>query len=129
MTGGMGRTVRRRRPIWMRFLPAVSMGLLVCGCTESPPPIGSELPGNQALARALFDQRVKARFPVTSAESQMVEELRRERFKVTESSDASRRSKAIRDIQGLCRRTWTISWTARAGQITDVAGAYGEVCL
>ena len=128
--GGMGCTLRRMRPVWMRFLPAVLVGLAVCGCTENAPPIARELPGSLARARELFDQRVKARFPVGPAESQMIAELRRERFEVHEPSDSSGRSKAIRDIQGLpCRRKWTISWTATAGQITDAAGDYGEVCL
>lgn len=108
------------------ILLIITAALCICGCTHTPP-IGRELPRGPERHGVYFDQRVKSRFPVGSDESNLVAELRRERFNVISSPT---RSSAKRDIGGIpCRRIWSISWTAEAGKITDVTGDYGETCL
>lgn len=116
-----------RQSIVRRYmLLAAFTSLCIYGCTESPPPIARDLPPGTFPDR-VFDQWVKSKFPAGSDESNLIAELRRERFNVTYSSS---RSSATRDIGGIpCRRTWTISWTAQTGKITDVTGNYRETCL
>ena len=105
---------------------AAFTALCICACTQLPPPIARDLPAG-SVPDGAFDLQVKSRFPVGSGESNLVAELRLERFEVRYSSP---RSSATRDIGGIpCRRTWTISWTAPGGKIADVAGNYREICL
>src|ERR1700730_11500126 len=66
------------RKLWLVNAPFVlALVLDLSACTDSPPAIGSHLPGTFAVASDAFDQRVKARFPAGSNEAAFRAELAR----------------------------------------------------
>jgi hypothetical protein len=127
-TGGRG--------TWIGSAILVALTLLLSGCA-SPPPIARGLPSAFAEARPVFDQRVRDRFPVGSAEADLQQELHRQGFTVSKTGGeraphylvayefAASRSEGTL----ACKLTWTIYWSAEAGKIANVAGDYGATCL
>lgn len=130
--GGLG-------PSWgtvMKVRLACASALLVAGCLPViPPPIGRDLPPEFAKANPIFNQHVKARFPVGSSESAMIMELRREHFKIGPLNPARPPDKyefwASRSatITFGCGVEWDIFWTAKDDVITTIDGGYGDNCL
>jgi hypothetical protein len=105
----------------------------LAACKDESPQIGRNLPNAFAEARPIFDQRVKARFPIGSSESELLGELRREKFTVTsldqKSSPYGYTKQATAEIARFpCRIWWLISWTAEANKITAIGGMYGSTC-
>jgi len=114
-----------------RLVLVIVATLCVSSCVDGPPEIGRELPRSFEQARPVFDQRVKARFPVGSDETRLLAELRRQHFVVRPSSPLSRYPNAVtyKAHQLVCNVSWTVSWRAEAGRIKEIAGDYGDVCL
>ena len=110
-------------------LSAAAFGL--AACTTNPPPIARGLPTNIQEARQAFSERVPARFPVGSAETDLRAELQRQHFTIRTAGAyrAPYQFSAIVDSPGLCRRTWVILWSALTHQITSIAGDYSVTCL
>jgi len=52
----------------------------LAACAHSPPPIGAHLPGVLRDASDVFDQRVKARFPIGSDERALRQERAKQKF-------------------------------------------------
>jgi hypothetical protein len=104
-----------------------ALGLLACA--DSPPTIGSHLGGSAADASAVFDQHVKACFPVGSDESALRKELLGERFVIIRDKDSPFRFSATYSVSELfCRQDWSIRWDVYAGKITNIGGKYGQIC-
>lgn len=115
-----------------RNLPLLIVAALcVTSCVDGPPEIGNRLPQNFAQARPVFDERVKARFPVGSEETRLVAELRRQHFKIQPPGVGPRYASSARydASQIVCRVSWIISWSAEQGRVKEIAGDYAEVCL
>jgi hypothetical protein len=51
------------RKLWLVNAPSVlALVLNLSGCSDSPPAVGSHLPGTFAVASDAFDQRIKDRY-------------------------------------------------------------------
>src|SRR5271154_6038946 len=97
-----------------------SVTLVVCGawllsaCANRVPPIAQGLP--RAFGPTSdFDARVRQRFPVGSAERNLVAELRAEEFTIMDLHDSAEqyRHNAYYEHHAFpCRETWAIKWTA-----------------
>jgi hypothetical protein len=110
-------------------IPAMFAALDLLACADSPPTIGSHLDASTAEASAVFDQRVKARFPVGSDEGHLREELVRERFVIIRDRDSPFRFSATYSVSELfCRRDWSIRWNMDDGTITDIDGNFWLTC-
>jgi hypothetical protein len=69
------------RTLWLvGTIVVFALVLDLSACFDSPPAIGSHLPGTFAVASDALNQRVKERFPVGSGESALRAELKRERL-------------------------------------------------
>ena len=115
-----------------RNIPLVIFTLLcVSACVDSPPEIGSSLPSDFQQARPDFDQRVKELFPVGSDETRLLAELHRQHFAISRAADTSHYSNSAtyEAHQFVCDLLWTISWSADAGRIKEIAGEYRNFCL
>jgi hypothetical protein len=92
--------------------------------------IGSHLPGTFAVASDVFDQRIKARFPVGSDEAALRAELGREGFAIRRDKDLPLDSYARCHANELvCAADWVIRWNRVDGKIANIEVTYKEVCL
>ncbi len=104
-----------------------ALGLLACA--DSPSIIGSHVGASADESSAVFDQQVKARFPVGSDENALRVELVRERFVIIRDKDSPFRFSATYGASELfCRRDWIIRWNVNAGKIADIGGKYWLTC-
>lgn len=106
--------------------------ICLCACVDTPPPIAKGLPNKFADVPSAFDQRVKERFPLGSAESALVAELRREHFGIRERTEPNSpfHFSAAREVGDfVCKRRYEISWNASSGTIADVGSAFSVTCL
>jgi hypothetical protein len=108
------------------------IGFGLSGC-QGTPTIAKNLSGRtwKELNDA-FNARVQWRFPVGSSEAAMLTELKREHFKPDTPGKSVPRYQfsVLRDLPGLpCRQFWRVEWNSDAGNITDIEGGYGGVCL
>lgn len=121
----------------MKAQLACAAALLLASCLPViPPPIGRGLPPEFAKANPIFDEHVKARFPVGSSEAAMIAELRRERFKIGPLNPARPvkdkfefGAKRTATITFGCNVEWIIYWAAKGDMITDIQGGYGDSCF
>jgi hypothetical protein len=108
---------------------ATFTALSLLACAESPPTIGSHLGASADESSAVFDQQVKARFPVGSDESALRKELLGERFVIIRNKDSPFRFSATYSASELfCRQDWIIRWNVNAGKIADIGGKYWLTC-
>jgi hypothetical protein len=106
--------------------------LLLSACGDGAPVIGRDLPRSWSDRTPYFDNRVKQRFPIGSDETKLLEELRNERFSISDIHDPSRHFtfSALYEHSDLaCRETWMISWRADHGKVANIQGNYRQVCL
>ncbi len=91
------------------------------------PVLGQNLPQLYADAKKVFNERVKARFPVGMNEARLIEDLRSQGFKVgPELCPSSFRTATI--TRGLIVQTfWSVRWEVSAGRIESVWGVYGFI--
>jgi hypothetical protein len=116
--------------------------LLVLGACATEPEIGQGLPGaspgaspGQSIdAGAAFDRRIKARFPVGSAEAGVVAELTHEGFKISPCADPKGKGCAFQHFAiwtraaSACKRDWQVLWEAADGRVTRIEGRYYANC-
>jgi hypothetical protein len=119
-------------PTHRRVTFAIFSILAISACTNSTPPIARDLP--RAFGPTSdFDRRIQQRFPVSSDETVLVAELRKERFSIDETPDRSgtyRHSAHYVRQDIACRTSWTIRWNGEQGKIIKIEGRYsGEICL
>lgn|SRR5208283_1815354 len=108
---------------------AVFSMLSLWSCADSPPTVGDHLNASAAEDSAVYDQQVKARFPVGSDESALRVALARERFVIVRSTGSRFRFSAAYSASELfCRKDWSILWSAYAGKIADIGGRYWLTC-
>jgi hypothetical protein len=119
------------RPTRWNLVFAGLGGLSLTACTTAPPPIARGLPANIQEARRAFAERVPARFPVGSSESDLRAELHREHFAIraADPRQAPYQFTALVDHPGVCRLRWGISWSAADDRITAIGGSYSADCL
>ena len=78
-----GRQKQSYRGEIMKWVYLATFSILVlCGCADAPPPIGSDLHGPVNEVALAFEQRVKKQFPVGSDESVLRADLMREKFAI-----------------------------------------------
>ncbi len=108
---------------------AMFAALGLSACADSSPTIGSQLGASADESSAVFDQRVKARFPVDSDENALRAELVRERFVIIRDKESPTRFSAAYSVSELfCRRDWIVRWNVNAGKIADIGGKYWLTC-
>ena len=104
--------------------------VLLSACADSPPAIGSHLPGSFSEASDAFDARVKARFPVGSDETALRAELAREKFVVsTDKDSASDFAARYHADELVCGASWVIRWSVAEAKVAAIGGTYREICL
>ena len=109
----------------MRWLH-IPFFVLLIACQPDTPEIAKGLPSDVEDGTRIFDQRVKAQFPVGSDEQKLLAELSRQGFKrkLLDGYDGVRSTNYAR---GDAMRTyWTVHWRERRGKITEVRGVYGR---
>jgi hypothetical protein len=108
----------------------MALVLALSACANSPPAIGSHLPGTFAVASDVFDRRIKSRFPVGSDETALRAELEREGFMITPDKDSLLDFVARYHANELiCGADWVIRWSGSNGKIVNIEAIYKEVCL
>ena len=106
------------------------MALGLAACTDSPPPIGSHLPGVFKEASDAFDLRLNQRFATGTDEELLRRELVRERFVIsTDPGSPFDFSARYTAHELVCRADWSIRWSVFAGKIAAIRGNYAEICL
>jgi hypothetical protein len=104
--------------------------LALAGCAAAPPRIGAGLHGSVEEVQAEFDRRVRAQFPIGSAETVLRAELVREKFRIRRDKDSPFSFSANYASNYIaCRLDWTIRWSVYAGTIADIAGHWQQTCL
>ena len=119
------------RKIRANLLLLCAMALLpgLDGCAHEPEAL--PLPEPSVEASALFDQRVKARFPPGSSLARLRTALATEQYIISDTTNpgallpyaATRKAVNI-----VCQLAWTISWNTADDRVTAVAGQYHAVC-
>lgn len=90
------------------------------------PPIGRDLPSNYAEGERVFDERVKAEFPIGSSEAVLIKELHRQGFSVDLAPKWAGAGATI--TKGLITKTiWSVRWRAKADRIQEIWGIYGAI--
>jgi hypothetical protein len=106
------------------------MTLILPACADSPPAIGSHLPGTFSVASDAFDQRVKARFTIGLDETALRAQLTQERFIIRRDKDSPFSFSANYHANELfCAADWVIRWSVFEGKVAAISGSYKEICL
>ena len=92
------------------------------------PPIADKLPADVRDAERVFDQRVRAAYPVGSAESAVISELQNGGFKISPRGPDGYRSADIQRGSAICTTIWSVRWKADAKSITEAFGVFGHRC-
>jgi hypothetical protein len=88
------------------------------------PSIGRDLPPKYDEGERVFDERVKAEFPIGSSEARLIKALRSQGFPPASSTDMA--SATI--TRGLIMKTiWSVRWRAKEDRIEDIWGVYGGI--
>jgi len=85
--------------------------------------------GTWEVVSERFDSRVKRAFPIGSSEDQMIQELRRQGFSLTDEGEASgQENEAVRrEDNWVCNIGARVYWRADAGgELIAIRGAYRE---
>lgn len=88
------------------------------------PLIGRNLPSNYDEGERIFDERVRATFPIGSSEAALIQALRRQGFSV----DPGPRWASATIKRGLIIKTiWSVRWRAEADRVREIWGVYGAI--
>jgi hypothetical protein len=105
-----------------RFGGAPALPALLQGLTDTRNPAAQEA----------FVQRLRARFPVGSPETELVEELRKEGFRLKVDAQPPQREASYdraAGLQDVCRRGGNVRWSAdEVGKLTDISGGFYVYC-
>jgi hypothetical protein len=95
---------------------------------SSVPPIARNLPSKISVADTEFKGRLKSRYPVGMAESDLVHDLNEQGFRPPVSYRDSKYTTFSR-ASIPCELTWTVIWHADPeGKLIDVEGSYSAAC-
>jgi len=119
----------------MKTAPVLILSvLLVLGGCATAPQIGQGLPGASADAGPAFDRRIKAKFPVGSAEAEVLSQLTRDGFKISPCADPKGQGCAFQHFAiwtraaSNCKRDWQVLWESQDGRVTRIEGRYYTDC-
>lgn len=96
------------------------------------PEFARDLPPKFTDGSAVFNDRVRSKFSATQKETEIVNELRKEGFKIIDGvNEVGRRQAILSGSKFPCKLLWKVSWRVdKVGVISDVMGYYGEAgCL
>jgi hypothetical protein len=91
--------------------------------------LGRGLPETFGPAAPYFDTRLKERFPVGSDATKLVTELRNEGFAVKGAREPNQFSARYQAHGLVCKKSWTVHWTAEQGKIAAISGSHNQACL
>lgn len=100
--------------------------MTACGVAseaEKIPEIARGLPATYAEGEKIFDARLKARFPVGTSETDIVEELKRQGFSISEGPRG--RFATFIEKRLVVSNVWNVGWEADNGMLSMVWGIYG----
>lgn len=89
------------------------------------PELASGLPRKYSEGEAIFDARVKQRFPPGTAEHILMAELARQGFELDKSAGAYRSATFSRGF--ILRTIWSVRWKSSGGQVEDIFAIYGVI--
>ena len=92
-----------------------------------PPALGRDLPSNYAEGERVFDERVKARFPIGMSEAELIKDLASQGFSVWSDPDKADLKTATVTRGLIFRNLWSVRWRVKSEQIEDVWGVYGVI--
>jgi hypothetical protein len=92
------------------------------------PPIADKLPADVRVAEKVFDQRVKAAYPVGSAEKTAIAQLQKSGFEISPPRPEGYRLADIQRGNAICTTIWSVRWKAEAKSITEAFGVFGHRC-
>src|SRR5947207_1140623 len=87
------------------------------------PSLGRNLPRLYAEAERVFDERVRAQFPIGMAEARLIGDLRSQGFRIGPEQCPSRMATITRGL--IVQTMWSVRWEVSAGRIENVWGVYG----
>ena len=116
----------------MRYLFITMIFGLTTACSSASnqplPPIADKLPVDVRVAQKVFDQRVKAAYPVGSAEKTAIAELQKNGFEISPLGPDGYRSADIHRGSAICTTIWSVRWKAEVNSITEALGMFGHRC-
>lgn len=90
------------------------------------PALAKDLPSDFEEADAVFEARIRNRFPAGTSEQEMVETLASQGFSIA----PDRKIATFEDSNIVCRLIWRVSWeTGSDRKLTGVDAVYGGLCL
>ena len=109
-------------------LRAAAAGLLLIlgGCTRPIPEIGRGLSQTVPEGQDAFDERVKARFPVGSASTEIVKALLAQGFEESSSPQVRLRTFDYRNGGFPVHTLWSVRWREKEGRVTEIWGVFGH---
>ncbi|WP_263588941.1 hypothetical protein [Sphingopyxis sp. GC21] len=90
---------------------------------ERIPEITRDLPATYAEGGPIFDARLKARFPLGTAENAIIEELERQGFSIKEGPHG--RFATFVEKKLIVSNIWNVGWEAENGAVSKIWGVYG----
>lgn len=90
------------------------------------PELGRHLPSNYDQGEKLFDERVKAHFPIGMSEPDLIETLQKQGFRIN-SYDSIECKSATFEKGVVLRTVWSVRWREREGRISEIWGVYGGI--
>lgn len=116
----------------MRYLFITMVFGLTTACSNASnqplPPIADKLPADVRVAQTIFDQRVKAAYPLGSTENIAIAELQKNGFAISPLGPDGYRSADIQRGNAICTTIWSVRWKAEANSITEAFGVFGYRC-
>jgi len=89
----------------------------------TPPPIGRDLPAGFRVAEQVFQQRVEEQFNTGMRTSDLITELERQGFVISENIAQFEKSAFP------CMLVWAIYWDDENGTATNLGAVYSGLCL
>jgi len=111
------------------LLIGVALLVLLSACSDRAPPLGRGLPETFGPTAPYFDTRLKERFPVGSDATRLLTELRNEGFAVKGDREPNQFSARYQAHGLVCKKSWTVYWTAEQGKIAAISGSHNQACL
>lgn len=108
------------------FSLLVASIVTACDIVSGPgqiPEIARDLPATYVEGEQVFDARLKARFPVGTAESAIIEELERQGFSINEGPHGGFATFIEKRL--IVSNVWNVGWEAENGTVSKVWGVYG----
>jgi len=91
------------------------------------PALGHDLPSNYAEGTKVFDERVKAKFPIGMSEAELLKELQSQGFSVWSDPNKADHKTATVTRGLIFRNLWSVRWRTKENQIEDIWGVYGVI--